>query len=108
MSEESHPYAQAKCIANQTVEKFTNEDPTIGFESTSVSPLVVLGKSLSSREYSTSSGLQFLFKNKIAPNPFVQRVYDTDAEFALVDVKDVANGVYSAATKRNLHGKITY
>lgn len=105
MSEEGHPYAQAKFIANQTVEKFIDEHPVTDFEITSVSPVAVMGQSLSNREDSTSSGLQFLFKNKIAPNPFIQMIYDNDAEFAMVDVKDVANGIYSASTKKGLHGK---
>lgn len=105
MSEESHPYAQAKFIANQTVSKFIEENPNIHFEISSVSPVGVFGKSLSNREDSVSTGLQFLFKNKIAPNPFVQMLYDTDAEFAIVDVKDVAQGIYKAATIPGLHGK---
>ncbi len=105
ISKESHPYAQAKFIANQTVSKFIDENPTVQFEITSVSPVGVMGKSLSKREDSTSTGLQFLFKNKIAPNPFVQMLYDTDTEFAIVDVKDVANGVYKSATISGLHGK---
>lgn len=105
MSEEGHPYAQAKFIANQVVEKFITEHPNIDFEITTVSPTGVMGKSLSKREDSTSSGLQFLFKNKIAPNPFIQMMYDNDIEFALIDVKDVAEGIYSAATKKGLHGK---
>lgn len=105
ISKESHPYSQAKFIANQTVSKFIDENPTVQFEITSVSPVAVMGKSLSKREDSTSTGLQFLFKNKIAPNPFVQMLYDTDTEFAMVDVKDVANGVYKSATISGLHGK---
>lgn len=105
MSEESHPYAQAKFIANQTVQKFINEHQNTDFEVTSVSPVAVMGKSLSNREDSTSSGLQYLFKNKIAPNPFIQMIYDNDAEFAMVDVKDVADGIYSASIKKGLHGK---
>lgn len=105
MSEESHPYAQAKFIANQTVEKFIKDHPKTNFEITSVSPTGVMGKSLSNREDSTSSGLQFLFKNKIAPNPFIQMMYDNDVEFALVDVKDVADGIYEACIKKGLHGK---
>ena len=105
ISEEGHPYAQAKFIANQTVEKFIKEHQNAHFEITTVSPTGVMGKSLSNREDSTSSGLQFLFKNKIAPNPFIQMMYDNDIEFALVDVKDVADGIYSAATKKELHGK---
>ncbi len=105
MSEDSHPYAQAKFIANQTVEKFIKENPKLSFEMTSVSPVGVMGKSLSNREDSTSTGLQFLFKNKIAPNPFVQMLYDTNAEMASVDVADVAEGVFKAATISGLHGK---
>ena len=105
MSEESHPYAQAKFIANQIVEKFIKENPKLSFEITSVSPVGVMGKSLSNREDSTSTGLQFLFKNKIAPNPFVQMLYDTNAEMAIVDVEDVAEAVFKVATTSGLHGK---
>lgn len=105
ISEESHPYAQAKFIANQTVSKFINENPNLGYEISSVSPVAVMGNSLSKREDSTSSGLQFLFKNKIAPNPFIQMMYDMDAEFAMVDVRDVANSIYKTAIKPGLHGK---
>ena len=105
MNEESHPYAQAKFLANQTGEKFIKDHPNPNFEITTVSPVAVMGKSLSNREDSTSSGLQYLFKKKLAPNPFIQMVYDNDAEFAIVDVKDVANAIYSASTKKGLHGK---
>lgn len=105
MSDESHPYAQAKFIANQTVEKFIKENPKLSFEITTVSPVGVMGKSLSNREDSTSTGLQFLFKNNIAPNPFVQMLYDTNAEMAIVDVKDVAEAIFKAATISGLHGK---
>jgi len=105
ISVESHPYAQAKFMANQTVENFITKNPNLSFEITSVSPVGVMGKSLSNREDSTSTGLQFLFKNKIAPNPFVQMLYDTNAEMALVDVADVAEAVFKAATTSELHGK---
>jgi hypothetical protein len=105
MSEESHPYAQAKFIANQTVNNFIKKNSNIDFEITSVSPVMVMGKSLSKREDSTSTGIQFLIKNKIAPDPFMQMLFDNDVEFAIVDVKDVADAVYRAATKSDLHGK---
>ncbi len=105
MSEESHPYAQAKFIANQTVNDFIQKHPDIDFEITSVSPVMVVGKSLSNREDSTSTGIQFLIKNKIAPDEFMQMLFDNDVEFAIVDVRDVADAVYRAATKTNLHGK---
>jgi nucleoside-diphosphate-sugar epimerase len=105
MSEQSHPYGQAKFIANQTVNKFIADNPNLSFEITSVSPVGVMGKSLSSRQDSTSTGIQFLFKNKIAPNPFFQMFYDNDIYFALVDVADVSEAIYKAATTKNINGK---
>lgn len=105
MSEAGHPYAQAKFIANQTIEKFIAEHPALDFEITSVSPVGVMGKALSPRQDSTSMGLQYLFKNKIAPNEFVQMLFDNNLEFALVDVEDVANGIFKVATTKGLHGK---
>ncbi|GGZ73732.1 NAD-dependent epimerase/dehydratase family protein [Algibacter mikhailovii] len=105
MNEEDHPYAQAKFIANQTVEKFIKEHPNLTFEITTVSPTGVMGKALSARKDSTSMGLQYLFKNEIAPNPFVQMFYDNNIDFAMVDVADVANGIFKAATSTGIHGK---
>lgn len=105
MSEQSHPYGQAKFIANQTVNKFIADNPDLGFEIVSVSPVGVMGKSLSARQDSTSTGIQFLFKNKIAPNPFIQMFYDNDIYWAVVDVADVAEAIYKAVTTKNLHGK---
>lgn len=104
MSEQGHPYAQAKFIANEVVEKFIKDNPNLPFEITSVSPVGVMGKSLSNRQDSTSTGIQFLFKNKIAPNPFIQMLYDIDVLWALVDVEDVAKAIYKAATTKNIHG----
>lgn len=104
-SEESHPYAQAKFIANETVNAFIKNHPKLDVEITSVSPVGVFGKSLSNREDSVSTGLQFLIKNKIAPNPFIEMLFKTDAEMAIVNVKDVARGVYKAASISGLHGK---
>lgn len=105
MSGQGHPYAQAKFIANQTVNKFIADNSDLDFEITSVSPVGVMGKSLSDRQDSTSTGLQFLIKNKIAPNPFIQMLYDMDVLWALVDVEDVAEAIYKAATTKGIHGK---
>lgn len=104
-SNESHPYAQAKFIANQTVERYVKDNLHLPFEITSVSPVMVMGKALSQREDSTSGGLQYLIKNKIAPDDFIQFLYDNDVPFAIVDVTDVANAIFLAATTKGLHGK---
>lgn len=105
MSEESHPYTQAKFMANQVVEKFIADHQVLSFEIVTVSPVGVMGKAMSGREYSTSMGVQYLFKNKIAPNPFFQMFYDLDVPWAMVDVTDVAEGVYQAAVIRGIHGR---
>ncbi len=104
-SEKSHPYCQAKFIANQVVEEFIKNNPKTSFEISTVSPVSVMGKSLSKREDSTSTGLQFLIKNNIAPDDFIQAIFDNDVPFAIVDVADVANATYKAATTKGLHGK---
>ena len=104
-SPESHPYCQAKFMANQVVEKFIKENPNLSFEISTVSPVTVMGKSMSNRDDSTSSGLQYLIKNKIAPDDFIQALYDNDVSFAIVDVEDVAFSIFKAATTKGLHGK---
>ena len=104
-STESHPYAQAKFMANQVVEEFIKENPNLSFEISSVSPVMVLGKSMSDREDSTSSAIQYLIKNKIAPDDFFQALYDNDVPFAIVDVEDVAYATFKVATTFGLHGK---
>jgi len=104
-NEENNPYAQAKFIANKTVDKFIVENPDIGFEIVSISPVAVMGKALSNREDSTAVGLQFLFKNKIAPNRFIELLYEQDVTFAMVDVADVAESAYKASIIKGNHGK---
>lgn len=104
-STESHPYGQAKFMANQVVEKFIADNPGLSLEISSVSPVLVVGKSLSDREDSTSGGFQFLFKNRIAPDAFTQALYDNNIPFAMVDVRDVAEAIYQTAVTKGLSGK---
>jgi len=105
ISEESHPYAQAKYYADQAVRNYVNDHKDLAFEITSVYPVFVVGKPLSGRQDSTSVGLQFLLKNKLAPDPFMEMLYQHNVEFALVAVEDVAEGVFKAATTGDTHGK---
>ncbi len=104
-SAEDHPYAQAKFLADQVVRKFTEANPDLSFEITTVSPVMVIGNALSARADSTSMGIQYLFKNMIAPNPFLERLFAIDAAFSMVDVRDVAEAIFQAATSSGLHGK---
>ena len=105
MNEQDHPYAQAKFLAEQEVRKFIEKTAELPFEIISVSPVFVIGNSLSARPDSTSIGMQYLIKNKMAPNPFVEMLFATDTMFSMVDVRDVAEAIFQAATKKGLHGK---
>ncbi len=104
-SAEDHPYAQAKFLADQVVRTFIADNPDVGFRITSLSPTGVMGPALSARPDSTSQGLMYLFKNKIAPNPFVEAMMAADLFMAIVDVRDVGEATFQAATRPGLHGK---
>jgi len=105
INDQDHPYAQAKFLADQEVRKFINEHPDLPFEITSISPTWVVGNSLSNRNDSTSAGMQYLIKNKLTPNPFVEMLFATDTKFSMIDVRDVAEAVYQSATTKGIHGK---
>lgn len=100
-----HPYAQAKYFADQEVRKFMNNNPGLPFEITSLSPTWVVGNSLSERNDSTSLGMQYLIKNKVLENPFVKMLFDTEAKFSMIDVRDVAEAVFQAAITWGTHGR---
>ena len=104
-SSESIPYAQAKYFADQAVRRYVESHPHPAFEIVTVSPTLVAGPALSSRQDSTSQGFQFLAKNKMAPDEFFTMLWETDMEWALVDVLDVAEAVFKAATVSGVHGK---
>jgi dihydroflavonol-4-reductase len=85
LSEQDHPYAQAKFLADQEVRRFVREHPGLRFE--------------------ISAGMQYLIKNKIAANPFVEMLFATDAKFSMIDVRDVAEAVYQSAITKGIHGQ---
>jgi dihydroflavonol-4-reductase len=105
ISENPHPYAYAKYYADQAVRKFVRENPNPGFEIVTISPVFVTGLALSGRTDFTSAELQFIIKNKIVPDPLIKAVFEEDPECAVVDVNDVAEGIYKAATLPGLHGR---
>ncbi len=105
MNGDDNPYAIAKFVANAEVEMYVKKHLQPHFEIVSVSPVLVIGNSLSSRNDSTSIGFQYLVKNKIAPHPFVQMLFDTDAVIAMVDVRDVAEAIFRTANIPGIHGK---
>jgi len=104
-SGESIPYAQAKYFADQAVRRYVESHPKAPFDVVTVSPTLVVGPALSSRQDSTSQGFQFLARNRMAPDDFFAMLWETDMEWAVVDVLDVADAVFKAATKTGLHGK---
>lgn len=105
LNPEAIPYAQGKYYADQMVRKFISENPKPGFDIVSVSPVLVVGKALSGRTDSASVGLQYLVKNKLTTDPFVEMLFANDMELAIVSVIDVAKAIFNAATTAGLHGK---
>ena len=105
LDEANIPYAQAKYFADQRVRKFVEKNKDTSTEIVSLSPVSVMGRPMSSREDSTSVGLQHLFKSGKAQDAFTQTLFEEDVEIALVDVEDVAEAVYKAATQTGNHGK---
>ena len=105
LSEQDHPHAQAKFLADQEVRRFIATHPDLSFEITTVCPTFVIGNALSERTDSTSRGMQYLIKNKIVTNPFVEMLFATNAMFSMIDVRDVAEAIYQAATTKGIHGK---
>ena len=41
----------------------------------------------------------------IAPDAFIQSLYDNDVPFSIVDVRDVAQAIFNSAITKGLHGK---
>ncbi|MDR5589963.1 NAD-dependent epimerase/dehydratase family protein [Christiangramia sp. SM2212] len=105
LDEANIPYAQAKYYADQKIRKFISNNRDLKFDIISVSPVTVVGNALSSRADSTSIGLQKLFRSGKATDEFTQTLFNENVEFALVDVEDVAEAIYQAATSRIQHGK---
>ena len=104
-SENDMPYAQAKYLADQAVRKFTDENSDLSFEIVTVSPVLVIGNALSDKRDFSSQTLLHLIKNKVTDNPFISGLFAADPLLSMVDVRDVAESVFQAAVKTNLHGK---
>ncbi len=105
MHEENHHYSHAKFYADQIVREFMESHPENGFEIVSLYPTFAVGKPLSGRQDSTSVGLQYMFKNHLAPNSFMEMLYKENVELAMVDVSDIAKAAFKAATTDGLHGR---
>lgn len=105
MHEDNHPYAQAMFYADQIVREFISAKPTYSFEIVSLFPTFAVGKSLPGSADFTSVQIQSHFKNKITLNPFMEKLFEENVEFALVDVKAIAKAVFKAANVKGIHGK---
>lgn len=105
LNNKDHPYGQAKFLADQEVRKFIKGNPDLTFEITSLSPTWVVGNPLSNRNDSTSGEMQSLIKSRIVANPFLEMLFATDTLFSMVDVRDVAEAAFQAATTYGIHGK---
>ena len=105
LDEANIPYAQAKYFADQRVRDFLKYNDDIKTDIYSLAPVTVIGNPLSGRIDSTSAGLQNLFRSGKATDVFTRTLFDENIEFALVDVEDVAEAVFSMLTAKPKHGQ---
>ena len=105
LPDDSYSYNLSKNDSDQIIRRYIAEHPANEIEIVMLFPGLVTGKTLSARPDSSSTGLQFLIKNKIAPNPYMKMLFAQDVALAVVDVNDVAEGIYKTAVIPRLHGK---
>jgi len=88
---------KAKFHATKSVFNVIDSFPDNFFEVIFISPIEIRNHQLSSSADSTSSGLHFLFRKKITPDPFFQRIFKRQVISGLTNIEDLPERVFSAA-----------
>ena len=104
-NDESVPYGHAKNKADQLIQEFVDTNKDLAFEVVSLCPTLSVGAPLSGRDDSTSVGLQYLLKNKIPANPFLEMALAQDLEWAVVSVEDIGLAATQAIKTEGIHGE---
>lgn len=88
---------KAKYHAEKVAAKMLDSFPANFFDIIYISPVEVKNQLLSNSTDSTSSGLQFLFRKKITPDPFFQKLLGRQVIDKLTNIDDLPDSVYNAA-----------
>lgn len=87
----------AKFHATKAIYNVLDSLPDNLFEVIFISPVEVRNHQLSSSAASTSSGLQFLFRKKITPDPFFQKILEKQVIDRLTNIEELPEKVFQAA-----------
>ncbi len=88
---------KAKYHAEKAVSKMLDSFPGNLFEVVYISPVEVKDYALSNSNASTSSGLQFLFRKKITPDPSFQKILKRQAIDNFTTIDELPDKVFRAA-----------
>ncbi len=92
MQVEKAKYHAAKVVYN-VIDSF----PKSLFEVIFISPVEVKNHQLSSSSISTATGLQFLFRKRIMPDPFFQEILKRQVINGLTNIEELPEKVFNAA-----------
>lgn len=88
---------KAKYHAEKAANKMLENFPANFFDIIYISPVEVKNQLLSNSAVSTSSGLQFLFRKKINPDPFFQKLLGRQVIDGLTNIDDLPESVFRAS-----------
>lgn len=87
----------AKFHATKAIYNVLASLPDNLFEVIFISPVEVRNHQLSSSAVSTATGLQFLFRKKITPDPFFQKLMERQVINRLTNIEELSEKVFQAA-----------
>lgn len=101
INEASHlQIGKAKFHAEKAANKMLSRLPVELFQIIFISPVEVKNDSLSNSPESTASGLKFLFKEKITPDPFFQKLLERQVIDRLTNIDDLPDIVFRASDSK--------
>ncbi|MFW6246010.1 MAG: NAD-dependent epimerase/dehydratase family protein [Tangfeifania sp.] len=91
---------KARFHAEKAVYNILNSFPEGFFEVVYISPVEVQNEVLSNSSHSTSLGLQFLFRKKITPDAYFEKLLKRQVIDRLADINELPERIFQAATQK--------
>ncbi len=91
---------KARFHAEKTVCKILNRFPDDFFEVVYISPVEIQNEVLSNSSNSTSLGLQFLFRKKITPDVYFEKLLKRQVIDRLTNINELPDRIFQAATQK--------
>jgi len=94
------PIEKARFHAEKAASNILGNFPEDFFEVVYISPVEVQNEMLSNSSNSTSSGLQFLFRKKITPDAYFEKLLKRQVIDRLTNIDELPDRIFQAATKK--------